>query len=63
MPQAIRITPEEARRKVVAGQAMLVCGYEDPEKCRKYNLEGSLNFQELWRRRPGKEQEIVFYCA
>jgi hypothetical protein len=63
MPQANRITPEEARKKVAAGQAMLVCAYEDSEKCRRYDLDGSLNFQELWRRQPGKQQEIIFYCA
>ena len=63
MPQATRITPQDTRKKVAAGQAMLVCAYEDPEKCRRHNLEGSLNFQELWRRRPGKQQEIIFYCA
>jgi hypothetical protein len=60
---ANRITAQDTRTKVVAGQAMLVCAYEDPEKCRRYNLEGSLNFQELWQRRPGKHQEIIFYCA
>jgi hypothetical protein len=63
MPHATRITPQEARKKVAAGQAMLVCGYEDSEKCRRYDLDGSLNFQELWRRQPGKQQEIIFYCA
>jgi len=63
MPQATRITPQDTQKKIAAGEAMLVCAYEDPEKCRKYNLEGSLNFQELWRRRPGKQQEIIFYCA
>jgi hypothetical protein len=63
MPEATRITVQEARRKVVAGQAMLVCAYEDPEKCRANNLEGSVAFQEFQKRRPGEQQEVIFYCA
>jgi hypothetical protein len=63
MPQAARISAQEARKKVAAGQAMLVCAYEDPEKCRANNLEGSLSFQDFQRRQPGKEQEVIFYCA
>ena len=29
MSEPIRISPQEARQKVTAGQALLVCAYED----------------------------------
>jgi hypothetical protein len=63
MPETTRITVQEARKKVVASQAMLVCAYEDPQKCRANNLEGSLAFQDFQNRQPGKQQEVIFYCA
>ena len=58
-----RISAEEARQKVQAGQALLVCAYEDEDKCRRLNLEGSIsmtNFQARAGSLP-KNQEIIFY--
>ncbi|HVS04190.1 MAG TPA: ArsR family transcriptional regulator, partial [Thermoanaerobaculia bacterium] len=63
MPEAPRIDVEEARRKVESGATLLVCAYDDEEKCRKLALEGSITLQELETRRPGRDQEIIFYCA
>ena len=60
-----RITPEEARRKVKAGQALLVCAYEDEARCTALNLEGSIpltSFQSKAATLP-KDQEIIFFCA
>jgi hypothetical protein len=60
-----RIGVEEARQKVTANQALLVCAYDDEAKCRKVNLEGSIsltNFQSRVATLP-KTQEIIFYCA
>jgi hypothetical protein len=63
MAEPVRIPPEEARRKVLSGQAILVCAYEDEEKFKKANLEGSISLQEFKNRVPklSKEQEIIFY--
>jgi len=37
-----RISVGDARRKVQAKQALLVCAYEDAAKCQMVNLEGSI---------------------
>jgi hypothetical protein len=58
-----RIGVEEARRKVQAGQALLVCAYDDEEKCSKVNLEGAISLRTLEARRPSQQQELIFYCA
>lgn len=62
---AIRITPQEAYEKVKAGQALLVCGYEEDEKFQALRLEMALSFAEFQRMLPAlsKEKEIIFYCA
>jgi hypothetical protein len=60
-----RISPAEARRRVQQGHALLVCGYEDDNKCRSMALEGAITLNELRQRLPSlpKSQELVFYCA
>ncbi|MGD9053801.1 MAG: rhodanese-like domain-containing protein [Desulfobacterales bacterium] len=65
MSEPIRITPSEARQKVISGRALLVCAYDDPEKFKKNHLEGALSFSELLAKLSAldKSQEIIFYCA
>ena len=65
MSEPIRISPQEARQKVAAGQALLVCAYDDADKFKANHLEGALSFPELRSRLPGlaKNQEMIFYCA
>lgn len=60
-----RVDVTTARQKVTAGQALLVCGYEDDAKCRKGRLEGSIPLARLEALVPSlqKSQEIIFYCA
>jgi hypothetical protein len=62
---AVRITPKEAYEKVKAGQALLVCGYEDEEKFKAIQLDMALSFSEFQKMLPSlpKDKEIVFYCA
>ena len=62
---AVRITPREAYEKVKAGQAILVCGYEDEEKFKAQQLEMAVSFAEFQRMLPTvpKDKEIIFYCA
>jgi rhodanese-related sulfurtransferase len=65
MQDVLRIPPEEARPKVLDGEALLVCAYEDPSSFRSMRLEGGISVREFRDRLSslGKEKEIVFYCA
>ncbi len=65
MTDTIRIGVEEARRHVAAGQALLVCGYDDDAKCRQIALEGSISLAEFQSRLSAlpKSQAIIFFCA
>lgn len=58
-----RISAQQAHAKVTANQALLVCAYEDDEKCRKLNLAGSISFTSFKSRAQSlpKSQEIIFY--
>ena len=63
MAEPVRISAKEAIKKVLSGEAILVCAYEDDEKFRNTNLEGAISLQEFRNRVPSlsKEQEIIFY--
>ena len=65
MIEPIRILPEETRKKVLSGTAILVCAYEDEEKFKKMHLEGGISFNAFKSKIASlsREQEIVFYCA
>jgi hypothetical protein len=65
MDDVPRISPGEARRRVQHGQALLVCGYDDDNKCRSMALEGAITLNELRQRLPSlpKSQDLIFYCA
>lgn len=65
MAEPIRISPEEVRPKVTSGSALLVCAYEDDEKCKKLHLEGAIWLTEFKARLHSlpRDQEIIFYCA
>src|ERR1700735_1603494 len=58
-----RISVQQAHAKTNATQALLVCAYEDEEKCRMLNLDGSISFASLQSRAASlpKAQEIIFY--
>jgi len=60
-----RITVEDARRKVQAHDALLVCAYADEAKCRMVDLEGSISLTSFQARAASlpKTQEIIFFCA
>ena len=63
MLETVRIQPEEARQKVLSGQALLVCAYPVYEKFLKYHLEGAIPLSDLHAKegRLSKDQEIIFY--
>jgi hypothetical protein len=62
---AVRMSPEQAYQNVMAGQAILVCGYDDEATFQKMRLDMAISFGEFRKRLPTlpKDQEIIFYCA
>ena len=63
MPDIVRIQPEDARQKVLSGQALLVCAYPVYEKYLKYHLEGAIPLSGLHAKESklSRDQEIIFY--
>ena len=63
MTEAVRISPEAAREKVLLHEAILVCAYAEEEKFRKMHLEGAISLNEFKNSASSlpKEQEIIFY--
>ena len=58
-----RVSPQEVRSKLQAGQALLVRAYESDVKFRQAALEGAVAFSEFERRKSSlpRDLEIVFY--
>jgi hypothetical protein len=65
MAQAPRIPVPDARAKVQRDEALLVCAYDDEQKCAQLRLPNAISLKELVRRLPTlpKTQELIFYCA
>lgn len=65
MPEIVRVSPKDTREKVVSGSALLVCAYDDEEKCKELRLDGALSLNEFRDRINSlpKGQEVIFYCA
>ena len=65
MAEPVRISPEETRKRIRSGAALLVCAYDDDEKFKRNQLEGAISFKEFKMRSGSlaKGQEIIFYCA
>lgn len=64
MEQVKRIDPATAHQKTESGEALLVCAYDDDQKCRELHLKGSINLTELQSKLATipKDKEIIFYC-
>lgn len=60
-----RIDVEATRLRVQAGQALLVCAYDDVDKCRSMLLEDAITLADFEQRRGQlpPDQEIILYCA
>jgi hypothetical protein len=65
MSDAPRMDVQTAHQKVVDGEALLICAYEDDERCQSIRLEGSIMMKDLMEQLPWlpREQEFIFYCA
>ena len=60
-----RIDPEMARKEVEAGRALLVCAYDDRQRCRSLRLDGAIDMDDLQGLLPtlSKDTPLIFYCA
>jgi hypothetical protein len=60
-----RIEPQAARVHLASSNALLVCAYDSPEKCRANHLDDAVSLAELEARASqlSRSQEIIFYCA
>ena len=60
-----RIHADEAKKKVRASEALLVCAYEEDEQFKKMQLEGATSYKEFKKKVASlpKDQEIIFYCS
>ena len=61
-----RVGPKDVWDRVRAGSdLLLVCAYDDDEKCRANNLKGAITLNEFRSRADSlpKDREVVFYCA
>ncbi|OGR33065.1 MAG: ArsR family transcriptional regulator [Desulfuromonadales bacterium GWC2_61_20] len=65
MTEVPRITPQEARPRILSGEALLVCAYEDDAKFRLLRLQGAIPYSTFAASLSGiaKARELVFYCA
>lgn len=64
--EANRVTPTWTRNRMKGPKpALLVCAYDDEEKCRSMSLPNSLTMRELNERLSSlpRDQELVFYCG
>lgn len=65
MAEVSRLSAEQIRDGVVAGNTLLVCAYGDDAKFEKFRLEGAIPLSEFMAHANEypKDQKIVFYCA
>ncbi len=63
MANAERIDADRARQRVQSGEALLVCAYDDEEKCRDLEVEAAVTLAEVRSRGVEADREIVFFCA
>jgi hypothetical protein len=65
MAEIERIRIAEARRKVQANAALLVCAYAEEAKWNAARLEGAIPLPSLEARAVTlpKSQELIFYCG
>ncbi len=63
MTEPKRISAEEAHKKVISGEAILVCAYDDEERFRNIHLQNAISLREFKTRIPAlsREQEVIFY--
>lgn len=54
------VSPQDARQKVLRGEAVLVCAYEDEQKCATNRLTDGVTLDEV---RQDDARQWIFYCG
>lgn len=64
MSEIERIEPQPAHQHSRESDALLICAYEDEDKCRDMALSGSIPLARLSgrERELDKGTELIFYC-
>lgn len=62
---AKRLTADEVRQRIEGNDAMLVCAYNDTEKCAQFGIDESTPYPELKSQLDSipKSKELIFFCA
>jgi hypothetical protein len=65
MANGPRVSVADARARSRSGDAILVCAYDDENKCQSMRFEGARTLGELEAMLPElpKDQPLFFYCA
>lgn len=65
MAEVERVSVQEARRELADGRAVLVCAYDDEQKCGQMLAQGAITLAQLQARVSSlpKEQALIFYCG
>ncbi len=60
-----RVSVAEARKRLSSSDALVVCAYEDQDKCEKIRLAGALTYNELKAMETSLStaRELIFYCG
>lgn len=60
MTEPTRLSPKTVREKVMQGDALLICAYDDAARCEHNRLSGALTLGELQDQLPD-DRQLVFY--
>lgn len=65
MSSSQRISPTEAREKVLADRALLICAYDSNEKFQANHLDRAISLDNFKSRLSelAKSTELIFYCG
>lgn len=58
-------TPEQAKHDAEIADALIVCAYDNEQKCRKNRIAGALTLGELRDRESdlSMQRPLIFYCG
>ena len=65
MATLTRVPPESVRDRDEAESPLLVCSYDDDQKCAGMKVPGAITYREFQSRlgEIAPDREIVFYCG
>ena len=60
-----RVSVADVRVRLSSSDALVVCAYEDQQKCEQIRLAGALTFDELKAMATSlsTDRELIFYCG